>query len=76
MLWVVTPQVLALLGLATRLCWRTIRERGRQKTLRELAGSLTNGTGGAVEIDDVDRDGSRLRVRVVVTGAPRRGQRR
>lgn len=76
MLWVVTPQVVALLGLVTRMWWRALRERGRQKTVRELAGSLGGGAGGAVEIDDMDGDGSRLRVRVVVTGAPQRGRRR
>ncbi|MGW4116633.1 hypothetical protein ACWEFJ_37645 [Actinosynnema sp. NPDC004786] len=68
--WVVAPQVLALLGVAARLWWRAVRERRRQETLRELAGSLTGGTGGAVEFDDVRGDGSRLRVRLVVTGTP------
>lgn len=74
--WVVAPQVVTLLGMVARLWWRAVRERRRQETLREFAGSLTGGAGGAVEIDDVRGDGSRLRVRLVVTGTPRRRGRR
>lgn len=68
--WVVAPQVVALLGVAARLRWRAVRERRHQETLREFAGSLTGGAGGVVEIDDVRGDGSRLRMRLVVTGTP------
>jgi hypothetical protein len=73
--WVVAPQVVAVLGVAARLWWRVVRERRRQETLREFAGSLAGGAGG-VEIDDLRRDGSRLRMRLVVTGTPRRQGRR
>ena len=68
--WVVAPQVVAMLGVAARLWWRAVRERRHQQTLREFAGSLTGGAGGAVEIDDVRGDGSRLRMRLVVTASP------
>lgn len=75
MVWVVAPQVVALLGVAVRLWLRVVRERRHQETLREFAGSLTGGAGGAVEIDDVRGDGSRLRMRLVVTGTPQRRRR-
>lgn len=63
--WVVVPQVLALLGLLARLGYRAARDRGRQQTVREFVSGL--GSGGEVEIDDVRADGSRLRVRLVAS---------
>jgi hypothetical protein len=75
-MWVVAPQVVALLGVLARLWWRAVRERRRQETVREFAGSLTGGAGGEVEIDDVRGDGSRLQVRLVVTSSSQRQGRR
>ena len=55
-------RVMWLAGLVARLAWQAVRFRDHQKTLVEVAARLPDG--GDVEIDDVDRDGCRLRVRI------------
>ncbi|MFJ5551193.1 hypothetical protein [Streptomyces sp. NPDC093225] len=59
---VITAKAFALCGLWLRLRWRAHREQRRHDYLLGIADKVV--TGGLVELDDQDRDGQRLRVRI------------
>lgn len=67
LVWALGPPAVGVAGLAVRLRWQARREQQRQRTVRALAGAVrVSGAveSGAVEIEDVRGDGSRLTVRI------------
>ncbi|MFD5708633.1 hypothetical protein ACFWGV_21125 [Bacillus subtilis] len=62
---VVTAKAFALGGLWLRLRWRAHREQCRHDYLVRIAEKVA--VGGRVELEDHDRDGHRVRVRISCT---------
>lgn len=68
----VIAKVCTLLALWIRLRWRARREQQRQRYLLEVTASVA--PDGQVELEDRDRDGHRLHVKITRTPVAGEGQ--